>query len=577
MESNLSLSGIWRMRPLDYGTVRKYTSLFSDNGEMEIDTQNSIYTTLVTRGGVEESVRFLSNLFWIVKRKFSLDIKNGERAIVKVPSAYLILINGKKAEGREITNLLKNGENEIELIVSSSFRGNASISVSKEGVLDYISTKTKQAEGGKWNLSFRFKYFSFRKQTLPLEIRFLSKEIKTSFELEEGYQSFEYSLAIEEKVDAWNIRGDGKQKSYPSSIKLGNTVFEKNISFRDVNLVKDALYLNGRRLFHMGAIWPKGIAADRRRYEMLLSSACDANMNVIAIEEGHEGHMFYNIADRLGILILHREKNEEFSDHPSYVYADLDKLKIYTAKKDGDDYRSKCINAINLERWVLKSRSSNETRGVLYDDLFSTVTEDGKWKPSHYGARRFFSDLVPIMYIEDGKLRIFASNDSAEDTDMDISVKFMRYDGEKRKKYMHSISVPAHSHAEVRTVDLSKVDVKNEFVYVKLRTADVHRELSLLLAPIEECAFRNPNLNVTVNKAGSSSYSFRVKCAKPAFAVTLDIEGIAGKFSDNFFEVRPSGEKMVLFTPYEETDIDTIISRLRVYDIYSSWKKEENC
>ena len=160
---------------------------------------------------------------------------------------------------------------------------------------------------------------------------------------------------------------------------------------------------------------------------------------------------------------------------------------------------------------------------------------------------------------------------------MDISVKFMRYDGEKRKKYMHSISVPAHSHAEVRTVDLSKVDVKNEFVYVKLRTADVHRELSLLLAPIEECAFRNPNLNVTVNKAGSSSYSFRVKCAKPAFAVTLDIEGVAGKFSDNFFEVRPSGEKMVLFTPYEETDIDTIISRLRVYDIYSSWKKEENC
>ena len=113
MESNLSLSGIWRMRPLDYGTVRKYTSLFSDNGEMEIDTQNSIYTTLVTRGGVEESVRFLSNLFWIVKRKFSLDIKNGERAIVKVPSAYLILINGKKAEGREITNLLKNGENPL--------------------------------------------------------------------------------------------------------------------------------------------------------------------------------------------------------------------------------------------------------------------------------------------------------------------------------------------------------------------------------------------------------------------------------------------------------------------------------
>ena len=160
---------------------------------------------------------------------------------------------------------------------------------------------------------------------------------------------------------------------------------------------------------------------------------------------------------------------------------------------------------------------------------------------------------------------------------MDISIKFIRYDGEKRKKFMHTVFVPAHSHREVRTVDLRKIDVEHEFVYVKLRTDEVHRELTLLLSPIEKCAFLPPQLQLTVQKAGTSSYSFRVKCQKPAFAVTLEVENVEGRFSDNCFEVRPSSEKMVIFTPYKDVDIETIKKNVRVYDIYSDWvgKKEE--
>ncbi len=577
MENILPLSGKWMLHPLDLSQVRKYTSAFDDGKAIEVDTQNSIYTNLVTKKLVENSVRFLSGTYWLLKRSFPISLKDREKAILRAPASLLTLVNGKLAESEDITNLLYDGDNEIGIISTSSFMGNVEIITSKEGVVKFIGVKTKRKSEGKWQLKIRVMYTSFESQNVPLSIEILGKTYEESFQVEKGSALLESTLEIEDDVTEWDIKGYGKQKSYRACILVNGTMFEKQVAFRDLDLVDGALNLNGHRIFHMGALWPKGIPADSRRYEELLKSAIDANMNVLAIEDGHESHMFYSIADRLGLLVLHKEKNIEFSSHPSYAYVDIDSLKKFKAEKDGSDFKSKCMNAINLERCVLRARSSDETRGVLYDNLTSTVTEDGKWEPSHYLARRFFSDLVPIMYQEDGKLKILASNDSAKDETMDISIKFIRYDGEKRKKFMHTVFVPAHSHREVRTVDLRKIDVEHEFVYVKLRTDEVHRELTLLLSPIEKCAFLPPQLQLTVQKAGTSSYSFRVKCQKPAFAVTLEVENVEGRFSDNCFEVRPSSEKMVIFTPYKDVDIETIKKNVRVYDIYSDWvgKKEE--
>ena len=143
------------LHPLDLSQVRKYTSAFDDGKAIEVDTQNSIYTNLVTKKLVENSVRFLSGTYWLLKRSFPISLKDGEKAILRAPASLLTLVNGKLAESEDITNLLYDGDNEIGIISTSSSMGNVEIITSKEGVVKFIGVKTKRKSEGKWQLKIR--------------------------------------------------------------------------------------------------------------------------------------------------------------------------------------------------------------------------------------------------------------------------------------------------------------------------------------------------------------------------------------------------------------------------------------
>ena len=69
------------------------------------------------------------------------------------------------------------------------------------------------------------------------------------------------------------------------------------------------------------------------------------------------------------------------------------------------------------------------------------------------------------------------------------------------------------------------------------------------------------------------SYSIRLSTNKPAFAVHLVMEETRGNFSDSFFEVRPEGEKSVIFSSEEDLGEEDVKERLKIFDLASSLKK----
>lgn len=573
MTQTISLSGLWKLSPCQDDAVKKYTTFFEKHKYLEINTANSIYTELIAAKAVSEKIRYLSDMKWIIERKFTIPGKTGY-CVLKMPEALQLEINGERPKSEDITSLLKNGDNTIKAVVNTSFCGEASLVLTDTGVI-YSAHLKPRHENGKWIIKAEIDYGSFSKRKTVLGLSLLGRSKTIDIELNEERKLIETELEIEDSlVECWNIAGHGKQILYTAELELGEEKLDRRVAFRTIEIIDGALFVNGKETFAKGAVWPVMAHHDQRRYEDLLLSAAKANINVLFITSGHESHMFYNITDRLGIIVLHPESVEGYPYHPSFMHGSIN-CDIFdaTARKD-KGYLGLFLDAIDLERWVLKTRSCNTNHGVVYDNLLSTVAMNGSWKPSHYAARRFFADLVPIMFIENGMLSVFISNDGDKDEDVEISIKFMEYSGQKRQKQIYNTKVPMHSAVKIKDIDLRGHDRKKEFVYVKLRTFDLHRELTLLLDEIVDCAYQEPGLEYSVRKINGKSFSIRIKCQKPAFAVHLEMENIPGLFSDSFFEVRPSGEKSVVFNSYSEISEEDINRNLRIYDIYSALKEQ---
>lgn len=559
------------MRPLDYDKARNYTDYFDKHDNLTINTQNSIYTELVGSGVINEKIRFLSDMDWVLERKFDYE-KKDDRCCLIMPGVKDISINGTRIDSFDITDYIVDGENTIRATASSSFRGDVGICRSHEGVV-YSAHLKPHKEGNVWRIGVHIDYESFRSQTLKASVELLGNSVETQFSFDKGRQEKVMELVIDEdKVELWNVIGEGRQMLYTAILKLGEAELERKVAFRTIEFTPScSLIVNGRQIFYRGAVWPVSLYPDRRRYEELLGAAARGYMNLLLIEKGHETHTFYNIADRMGILVLHETDNPGYSFHPSYISGRIDEDIFDAGSGKFRDYYEEIRSAALLERWVLRTRTDNSHDGVLYNNLLSTVSENGEWNAGHFAARRFFADLVPVMYVEDDRLLVFASNDTDRDEEVDLSVKFNEYGGNKKKRRMFFQVIPHHTAMKVGEIDISHVDRSKEFVYVKLRTKDIHREFTLLLEDdFRNCRLEDPRVEFEARMINPRSFEVHLKCSKPAFGVSLFSDGIEGTFSDGFFEIRPSSEKSVVFSSHRDLTLREFENSLRIESLFTS-------
>ncbi|MEF8853855.1 MAG: glycoside hydrolase family 2 protein, partial [Haloarculaceae archaeon] len=148
-------------------------------------------------------------------------------------------------------------------------------------------------------------------------------EATESRALDGGAQEVELTVRIgddEDGVDLWWPNGYGDQPLYDLEVTAGDigghTVTER-VGFRDLELVVEpddagtAFYfeVNGERVFAKGAntipTAPLYGEVTEERYDHLLESAADANMNMLRVWGGgyYEEEYFYERCDELGLLV----------------------------------------------------------------------------------------------------------------------------------------------------------------------------------------------------------------------------------------------------------------------------------
>lgn len=155
------------------------------------------------------------------------------------------------------------------------------------------------------------------------------------------------SLQVE-RPELWWPNGHGGQPLYDLTVELKRdqktiAVAERRIGLRTIHLDRHPddfgesfqFVVNGKPIFAKGANWIPAHSfvteVDHARYDNLLTSAADANMNMIRVWGGgiYEKEQFYDLCDEKGLLVW-----QDFMFACAYYRGDAEFLELVEAEAD---------------------------------------------------------------------------------------------------------------------------------------------------------------------------------------------------------------------------------------------------
>lgn len=213
------------------------------------------------------------------------------------------------------------------------------------------------------------------------------EEITERVFLGQGNSEEKFSVKIE-NPDLWWPAGYGEQNMYQLRVITGKNSerqkFEKRIGLRDLELVREEdrqgesffFEVNGTPVFAKGANW---IPADsfygrmtESRYENLLDSAVEANMNSIRIWGGglYENKSFYELCDEKGILIW-QDFMFACSAYPAdEAFLENAEMEVKSQVRRLADHPSIALWCGNNENEWLGDRGDYDSKAQDWEDLF---------------------------------------------------------------------------------------------------------------------------------------------------------------------------------------------------------------
>ena len=197
---------------------------------------------------------------------------------------------------------------------------------------------------------------------------------------------------------------------------------------------------------------------------------------------------------------------------------------------------------------------------------WSSIEYSGKWKALHYDAKRFFSPVAPLLFVDNDKACVRVANDSPSLFSGPCTVSLIGFDGSLIRSTSVDVTVKSMEVCEV--VDIPLSDVDREGCYLCASVAD--QEETLLLCRPKDAKIENPSLSFSVSE-GKGCFNVEICTEHPAFYVVPDAGDIKGTFSDCLFTL--NGKRTVTFNLREDVTLSEFVSKLKVFYLYSSFSE----
>ena len=208
------------------------------------------------------------------------------------------------------------------VIMTAGVYGNIALHLTRER-MEYVTCSTSPVDDSAWELSINAEYYAQSAGKISLNYQLspptgADLSATREFEVKQGINVLEHVLRVD-TPRLWWPRGYGSQELYELKIQNAETLFHTRIGFRSIEVISEdddagrSMYfkVNGRDFYAKGANWipPDALpsAQSEALYRRLLTSAADANMNMVRLWGGgqYERDIFYDLCDELGLLIWH--------------------------------------------------------------------------------------------------------------------------------------------------------------------------------------------------------------------------------------------------------------------------------
>ncbi len=214
-----------------------------------------------------------------------------------------------------------------------------------------------------------------------------------------------------------------------------------------------------------------------------------------------------------------------------------------------------------VEHW---RRKMPQGMGTLYWQLndcwpvasWSSIDYIGNWKALHYSAKRFFNPVL-ISGVEDKEKQtvdIHLSNDTLEDQKGKVIWKLMNLNGTLEQSGEFVAEIDANTSDKVETLNLSDAVKKAGSIrdailfYSFIRDGKEVSSNTTYFERPKHIKLQKPKYEIDIKQINAKKYEVTIKSDKPALWVWPDIEGVAAKYSDRFFDLDGKNEKIVIIS-----------------------------
>lgn len=216
---------------------------------------------------------------------------------------------------------------------------------------------------------------------------------------------------------------------------------------------------------------------------------------------------------------------------------------------------------------------------------WSSIDYFGRWKALHYQAKKSFKPVIIFIEEQDNGLSIKAVSDLKTPIKLDINIQLMTFNGDTLFAHKASISMAANGSNEVTKLDPNMLvalhTASGSVLQVECDTQGIQLDAAQhYFVRSKHLTLEKPEIKTSF-VIEDGALKFELISNTLARYVHIELPGIAGNFSDNFFDLMPNQAKTVFIKLPNSDKIDPTnilgdLSMLSLYDTYLAQPADNN-
>ena len=206
---------------------------------------------------------------------------------------------------------------------------------------------------------------------------------------------------------------------------------------------------------------------------------------------------------------------------------------------------------------------------------WSGIDYYGNWKALHYEVKQAFKQVIISTTMDSSNVITNIISDELADTEALLNISLLDFSGKTLKDINIQIGIQANSSNVYISQSIEKLmgnyDPNKVLLHSKIIQNDsvIDDDIFYFTSP-KELELPIPNVKFEIQQIDDFNYTITLSTDVLAKNVYLQ-NNTGGHFSDNYFDILPTQNKMIIFTSYDKTDVLKLTNQTNLISLIDSY------